>query len=96
MRPNGSLTRRSMMIPALMPSLRLAAAGCADGAVARRALALALVLDGKSRLEAVRSREIIPCDRNRHVQASSPEQALKRTPPRRSKSQASQRVGQLV
>jgi transposase len=35
--------------------LRLAASRCADSAVARRALALALVLEGKSRSEAARS-----------------------------------------
>jgi transposase len=35
--------------------LRRAAARCVDSALARRALALALVLDGKSRLEAARS-----------------------------------------
>src|ERR1700761_432458 len=35
--------------------LRRAAARCVDSALARRALALALVLEGKSRLEAARS-----------------------------------------
>jgi transposase len=35
--------------------LRRAAARCADGTIARRALALALVLEGKSRCEAARS-----------------------------------------
>jgi hypothetical protein len=40
----------------LSPSeLRQAGARCADSAVARRALALALVLEGKSRSEAARS-----------------------------------------
>jgi transposase len=35
--------------------LRWAAARCGDGALARRALALAMVLEGKSRMEAARS-----------------------------------------
>jgi transposase len=35
--------------------LRLASARCADSAMARRSLALALVLEGKGRTEAARS-----------------------------------------
>jgi hypothetical protein len=61
---------------------------------------------GPSRLHAIitprrrppelRRREIVPRDRNRHVQVPLPEHASNRIKPRRSKSKTSQRIGRLV